>query len=256
VNGDLNRPLQVEAERFRDPTVLSFEPAQVSGIAIPGAPSAQLTRHAERWWVDGIGPADATAVSDLLRALGELQFDRYGGDLGTTAEWVLSFADREPLRLALGSLTDEGVVARGPDGRVGVVEPESIAALPRRGEELLAASAFSLALDASDRVSLEHAEQTFVATRNGSAWQTPSADDGAVWTWVSALARAAVISRPPGVLEPVEIVVTVDGQRIELGPAHADGYRLARDGGTGQIFAVEAAPVEEALTAARAATAR
>lgn len=248
VNGDLNRPLQADTDQYRDSTVVRFSSERVERIGLPGV---ALRRVDGRWWIDGLGPADPSVVSDLLDGLHELRFDAFGGVVDGGQPWELGFADGDRLTLTVGAAGEAGWAARAPDGRTGWIAREWLDGLPQQADALAAGSAFGIALESTERVEISRAGHAVEARRNGGAWQATGADDGATWSWVASLARARPAARAPPEWGAADLALTVvnEGRTVtyEIGAPAADGTRAVRDLGVGAVFAIDSGPVDEAL---------
>jgi Domain of unknown function (DUF4340) len=266
VNGDLNRPLQADVDRYRDPAVVRFEVGAVRQLDLPGPPPVIVLGEGDDWWLEGVGPADSGAVRDLLEALRELRFESSGGEQEPTvrpaptvqlaaSQWRLTLADGSSLAFSVGPPAPEGPLVRGDNGRVGRLPSAALDEVPHRVEQLIAENGFRLSVERSELVRVTTSDgASFEARRNGSAWQRAGADDGDTWTWVSALAKARVHTAvQPVPAERVALTVEVgEGEalrRIEVGPSNPDGTRSARDLATGSWYPVAGAAVDEVLAA-------
>lgn len=224
VNGDLNRPLQAEAERYRDPYVFRLAPEAVRSVTLPGV---HLSGSGDEWWVDEIGPADPDAARALIDGLADLRFDAFGGDPpAAPASWVVGVEGG-----AAQTLQIEGERVRAPDGRVGAVSAAELGLLPLRADALAARSAFGLTEDV-DRVTVS----------------TGGAAEPVALSALAGVRAVGAAGAPSAVAITVEVAEGARAWRIEIGPPEADGTRAARWIGR-STYRIDGRALDRALSA-------
>jgi hypothetical protein len=217
-SGDLHRQVTEDAPSFRDHRVFHFAPGDVQELSIASVDTTvALTREGGRWWVDGLGPADAARVDDLIGSLLDIRFDTItGADGGAsdpvyTVEVLLAGGGRQSLRTGMPS--GEEVEAVAADGRIGSIYEGLLRELGRRPEDLATETAFQIGLETTDEIVVVAGGRSIRATRDGPAWNIEGTEDGAAYDAVAALAAVPVIGwvegEPGAVAAQPDATVTV-----------------------------------------------